>query len=50
MIAIPKSSSKERQQANLDIFDFEPTPEEMRFIGSLDRNYRTGIHPDEMTF
>lgn len=50
VIAIPKSSSKERQQANLDIFDFELTPEEMQFIRSLDRNYRTGIHPDEITF
>ena len=50
VIAIPKSSSQERQQANLDIFDFELTPEEMQFIRSLDRNYRTGIHPDEITF
>jgi diketogulonate reductase-like aldo/keto reductase len=50
VIAIPKSSSKERQQANLDIFDFELSPEEMQLIRSLDRNYRTGIHPDEMTF
>lgn len=50
VIAIPKSSDKGRQAANLDIFDFELTPEDRQRIQSLDKNYRTGIHPDEIGF
>ena len=50
VVAIPKSSHKERQAANLDIFDFKLTPEDVQLINSLDKNYRTGIHPDEIGF
>ncbi|MGI6048474.1 MAG: Glyoxal reductase [Firmicutes bacterium ADurb.Bin419] len=50
VIAIPKSSNKERQTANLDIFDFQLTKEDVQLINSLDKNYRTGIHPDEIEF
>lgn len=50
VIAVPKSSNKERQAANIDIFDFKLTPEEVQLINSLDKNYRTGIHPDEIGF
>lgn len=50
VVAIPKSSNKERQAANFDIFDFELSTEEMQLINSLDKNYRTGIHPDEIEF
>lgn len=50
VIAVPKSSDKERQAANLDIFDFRLTPEDIQLISSLDKNYRTGIHPDEIEF
>ena len=50
VVAIPKSSNKERQAANLDIFDFKLTPEDVQLINSLDKNYRTGIHPDEIGF
>lgn len=50
VVAIPKSSNKERQAANLNIFDFKLTPEDVQLINSLDKNYRTGIHPDEIGF
>lgn len=50
VIAIPKSSNGERQAANLNIFDFKLTSEEVQLINSLDKNYRTGIHPDEIGF
>ena len=50
VVAIPKSSNKERQAANLDIFDFKLKPEDVQLINSLDKNYRTGIHPDEIGF
>ncbi len=35
VIAIPKASSVEHQRANLEIFDFELTPEEMEKIATL---------------
>lgn len=50
VVAIPKSSSKERQALNIDIFDFELTDEEINMISSLNKNYRTGAHPDEIEF
>ncbi|KAJ9598312.1 hypothetical protein L9F63_010990, partial [Diploptera punctata] len=39
-VPIPKSSSKTRQQENINIFDFELTPDEMTSIDSLNRNAR----------
>jgi len=36
VVAIPKSVRKERMAENLDIFDFELTPEEMSAIATLD--------------
>ncbi|MDO5523640.1 MAG: aldo/keto reductase [Bacteroidia bacterium] len=50
VVAIPKSSNKERQAANIDIFNFELTPEDMQLIGSLNKTYHTGMHPDEIEF
>jgi len=35
--AIPKAANPEHQKENLDIFDFELTPEEMEKISRLDR-------------
>lgn len=37
IVAIPKSTHRERMQQNLDIFDFQLTPEEMRQIGQLNQ-------------
>lgn len=50
VVAIPKSSSKERQAENINIFDFELSDEEIRQIDSLDRGHRTGVHPDYIEF
>lgn len=50
VVAIPKSSSKERQAENIDIFDFELTNEEIKQIDILDKDHRTGYHPDYIEF
>lgn len=44
---IPKSVHEKRIIENADVFDFELSDEEMKEISSLDRNERTGAHPDE---
>lgn len=46
VIAIPKSVHRERIRENADIFDFELSIEEMNKIDALDRQERTGAHPD----
>jgi len=48
IVTIPKSDHVERIAANLDVFDFELTDDEMAAIDGLDRNGRTGPHPTEM--
>ncbi|KAJ0636912.1 putative mannose-6-phosphate 6-reductase [Helianthus annuus] len=40
-IIIPKSSKQERLEENYKVFDFELTNEDMEFIKSKDRKYRT---------
>ena len=50
IISIPKSSNKERQKENFDIFDFELTHEEINQIDSLNKNHRIGTHPDHIEF
>jgi diketogulonate reductase-like aldo/keto reductase len=50
LIVIPKSVHKERIEENADIFDFELKAEEMEAINGLDRNMRTGSHPDYFKF
>ena len=50
VVAIPKSANAERQAVNFDIFDFELTEEDINKINSLDKDYRTGMNPDEMEF
>ena len=50
VVAIPKSSSKERQAENLNIFDFELTQQEIKQSDDLDKNHRTGAHPDNIEF
>ncbi len=46
-IVIPKTSKPERMRENKDVYDFELTPEEMQTMANLDRQSRTGGHPDE---
>lgn len=50
VITIPKSVNTERIISNADIFDFEITPEDMKKIDGLDKNKRTGFHPDHVPF
>ncbi|PYC69081.1 oxidoreductase [Streptomyces tateyamensis] len=45
-IAIPKSATPARIRENLDILDFQLTDEDLTAIAGLDRNLRTGPHPD----
>ena len=47
---IPKSSNALRQKENLDIFDFELFPSDVRAIDNLDRNMRVGSDPDNFNF
>jgi 2,5-diketo-D-gluconate reductase A len=44
---IPKSTSKDRIIENLNVFDFELSENQMREISSLNRNYRTGVDPED---
>jgi diketogulonate reductase-like aldo/keto reductase len=47
VVAIPKSSRKDRIISNADIFDFEISTEDMNLIDALDRNETmVGPHPD----
>ncbi len=50
VVTIPKSSQKNRIISNADIFNFEISKEDMKFIDSLDRNYRFGEDPDNFAF
>ncbi|MGP3770745.1 aldo/keto reductase [Streptomyces sp. SDT5-1] len=47
-VVIPKSVTPARIRENLDVFDFTLTDEEMAAIAGLDRDLRTGPHPDEL--
>ena len=45
-IVFPKSSSPERMRENLDVWDFELTPEQMAAISALHDGTRSGPDPD----
>jgi 2,5-diketo-D-gluconate reductase A len=45
-IIFPKSSSPRRLEENFEIFDFTLSEEDMNRIAALDRDERTGPHPD----
>ncbi|GGY97892.1 aldo/keto reductase [Streptomyces sp. WAC04189] len=47
-IVIPKSVTPERIRQNLGVFDFTLTDDEMTAIAGLDRDLRTGPHPDQL--
>lgn len=50
VIPIPKSVNKDRIAANAEIFDFELSKEDVAYLDSLDRDERTGAHPDHFDF
>ncbi|MET7271284.1 aldo/keto reductase [Streptomyces flaveolus] len=47
-VVIPKSVTPARIRENLDVLDFALTDDEMTAIAGLDRDLRTGPHPDEL--
>ncbi|MGN6743889.1 MAG: aldo/keto reductase [Amnibacterium sp.] len=46
IVVIPKSSSRERMQANFDLFGFELSADEIAAIDALDEQRRVGGDPD----
>ncbi len=50
VVAIPKSSKRQRIIDNGDLFDFELSEEEMTAIDALDRDQRVGPDPDNFDF
>lgn len=50
IVPLPKSSNADRQLENFQVFDFELSREEMHRVNALDRDHRTGMHPDNMAF
>ncbi len=49
-LPLPKSSSKERMLENMDIFNFEITPEDLEEMKALEVFGITGPHPDSAPF
>ncbi|MGO3886978.1 MAG: aldo/keto reductase, partial [Mycetocola sp.] len=47
-IVFPKSNSRERIASNIDLFDFDLTPEQMTAINALERDGRVGSHPNNV--
>lgn len=50
LLPLPKSSNEIRQRENITLTDFSLTEDEMTMVDMLDRNERTGVHPDEIGF
>lgn len=48
LVVIPKSNSRERMAQNFDVFGFELTADEVAAISALNRDHRSGGHPDEV--
>ncbi|MDP4108487.1 MAG: aldo/keto reductase [Bacillota bacterium] len=50
VVVIPKSVHKERIKANIDVFDFELSDEDMKTIDRLNQNHRFSADPDNFDF
>jgi len=50
VVTIPKSVHKKRIQSNADIFDFELSVQDMKYLDSFDRGERIGPDPDNFDF
>lgn len=48
VITFPKASHRGKMQENANIFGFELLPEDMDLMAGLDRNFRSGSHPDRV--
>jgi 2,5-diketo-D-gluconate reductase A len=46
LVAIPKSSDPERQRANLSVFDFELSAEDVSRLRALDKGESAAVDPD----
>lgn len=44
---IPKSNSKDRILENMNVFDFELSAAEVETITAMNKNYRTGVDPED---
>lgn len=47
-IAIPKSTKKERQKENMNVFDFRLNEHDMHVLDQMDEGFRMGSHPDNV--
>jgi diketogulonate reductase-like aldo/keto reductase len=50
IVAIPKSSHRERIVSNAAVYDFELSEDEMSRIDDLDQGIRVGPDPDNFNF
>jgi 2,5-diketo-D-gluconate reductase A len=48
VVPLPKSASPQRITDNINVFDFHLSAAEMNDISALNRNERTGPHPDDV--
>jgi 2,5-diketo-D-gluconate reductase A len=46
-VIFPKSTHAERLTENINVFDFELTPDDLQTINNLDRNHRVGPDPEK---
>lgn len=46
LVTVPKSATPERMQANIDVFDFALTPDEVASISALDRGESAAVDSD----
>ena len=48
LVVIPKSNSRGRMAQNFDLFGFELTADEVAAISALNRDHRSGGHPEQV--